>query len=403
MYDIPIDIGHPPMSYKSNNVRANAWPLCTIRPCTAQWADSISQYALLDAWSQVIAKSPEPGSKETEKSMSYYELLNSYGYSYKCADNRLHLYFIPDSLPTESFTNEYGDTFISKVGDFISEAASDLSQISGGRTLPAIAENTVAALSGSTNSLIKGIGELGGESLKTIGELGSLAGQKVPGLSAAASWAGKLLAGQRIDFPAVWKNSVFQPTYGITIKLYNPNPGDNESTHKYILGPLTAILLLALPYGMSETYSWPFFCKVNAPGLFTLPAAGISNITITKGGDQGLVAFNQRLGAVDVRIDFQNLFTTMLMGQVTGYDKRPSLKNYLENLIGGREIASMYKENASPETTTESATVIGLPQTPGQPSTAPTERTNSTDATKASILNEEMPDPFKIPNSGGGW
>ena len=396
MYNIPIDIGRPPTSYFSNNVRANAWPLCMIQPCTAQWADSISQYALLNAWDQVSIPSTTPGDKK-QTGLPYYQLLNLENYIYKCTDKRLHLYFIPDSLPSETFTNEYGDTFISKVGDFISEAASDVSQISGGRTLPAIAESIVGSLSGSENSLIRGMGELGGEGLEAVGSLGQLA-TKVQGLANAATWAGKLLAGQRIDFPAVWKNSVFQPTYGITVKLYNPNPGSDESTHQYILGPLTAILLLALPYGMDETYSWPFFCKVDAPGLFTLPAAGITNITVTKGGDQGLVAFNQRLGAVDIRIEFQNLFTTMLMGSPQGYDKRPTLKGYLNNLIGKKSVANMYEKNASVSQTTTAATTVGPPQTPSQPSTAPVGRTDATAKAKATVLNGEMPPPLRVPS-----
>ena len=330
MIEIPVDIGRPPETKNGfdNNIRTNSWPVCIIEPCYADWTGSLKAFNMINVWNNPYKQLR--GTNEVS-TISYLKVLNSYGYTYNSPNSALNLYFIPDSLPTETFTNEYGDTFISRIGDYISEAGSDLSQLLGGRTTSEMVNNVVNKLKESPNSSLQQMGSLAGSAQDAfMGLTDAVTSSLGPGAKGLASMANRLLAGQRVDFPAVWKNSVFQPTYSITVKLYNPNPGNDEDTEKNIIGPLTAILLLALPIGMEETYSWPFFCRVWANGLFQLPAAGISSISVTKGGDQGLVAYNQRLGAVDVRIDFQSLFTTLLAGE--DYPNRNCVRMYIDNL-----------------------------------------------------------------------
>jgi hypothetical protein len=146
---------------------------------------------------------------------------------------------------------------------------------------------------------------------------------------------GAILAGARLDFPYVWKNSSYTPTYNFTIRLYNPNPKSKWATRKYIIGPLAALLLLALPItDEGSVYRWPFIHKIVCPGIFELKAACISNITVVKGGDQNQIGFNQRLAMVDVRFEIGSLYRSVLAGKDTKEmdEKRPTLTNYLKNL-----------------------------------------------------------------------
>jgi hypothetical protein len=151
-----------------------------------------------------------------------------------------------------------------------------------------------------------------------------------------------MLAGARIDFPQIWKNSSYNATYSFTIKLYNPNPGSDKLTKQFIIGPLAAILCLALPQAFDESaYTWPFFCKVKCKGLFDIPMGAITNISVIKGGESGAVGFNQRVAMVDVRIDFVNLFNTLLLSK-TGANKRPTLKGYLDNMMDAHKTENIY-------------------------------------------------------------
>ncbi|MCK5601514.1 hypothetical protein KAR91_06595, partial [Candidatus Pacearchaeota archaeon] len=133
-----------------------------------------------------------------------------------------------------------------------------------------------------------------------------------------------------VDFPQVWKNSGYTPSYTMTVRLYNPNPASLTATQKYIIGPLAALMLLGLPRSKDgSTYNWPFLHQIRAPGIYNLNPAFIQNVAVIKGGDQQSIAWNQRLAMVDVRIDFGSLYNSILAGEEYDSEMRPTLRNYL--------------------------------------------------------------------------
>jgi hypothetical protein len=148
------------------------------------------------------------------------------------------------------------------------------------------------------------------------------------------------LGGSRFDFPMIWTDSSFQPSYTMTVRLYNPDPASLEATKKYIIGPIAALLLLGLPLSddnKGSTYNYPFLHKIKCPGIYFLNPCFISNISVIKGGDQQQIAYNQRLSIVDVRLDFGSLFSSMLASKYTN-DKRPTLKSYLKVMEEGKDL-----------------------------------------------------------------
>ena len=159
-----------------------------------------------------------------------------------------------------------------------------------------------------------------------------------------ANAADAALAGGRIDFPQVWKGSGFSPSYTMTIRLYNPDPSDRETTNKYIAAPLAVLLTLSLPRVMQNVnggylYNWPFFCKISCPGIYFLNPCCISSVSIIKGGDQQSISWNQRLDIVDVRIEFTSLFNSMVVGNGNNSDRsRPNMKSYLDALLGEKKL-----------------------------------------------------------------
>jgi hypothetical protein len=191
------------------------------------------------------------------------------------------------------------------------------------------------------------LGGGGAELNDWINSKASTKGKGVSGLvGTMAAGMNKLLAGSRIDFPMIWKSHSYSQTFTCTVRLYNPDPGNDKATRDYILAPLAGLMTLAMPRVTTEdagfiTYDYPFFHKIDCPGLFHIPSGAIQSMTVVKGGDQGLVGFNQRVAIVDVRIDFVNLFSSMI-NSTDGSDSRPTVKSYLNNLSGKKELEDIY-------------------------------------------------------------
>ena len=312
--DFPID---NTMGGRTNTVMRDSMPIVTIYPGVPAFTEGTSLY-----------KRKPYFKKGVKKHLSYSELLEKHGFtlSSTCHKDGLTLAYLADSFPTDSFANEYGENFLQGLTDVSSTAAASLAQMTGNRTGTDAIKSIGAKL--KENEMLKGTVESiekgGGKALEILKSLPMPGGGKT---------IDALAAGSRLDFPMVWKGSSFQPSYTMTIRLYNPFPGSQRSTRKYIAGPIAAIMLLGTPISTDgHTFSWPFIHRICSPGIYDLDPAFISNITIIKGGDQQQIGFNQRLGIVDVRIDFGSLFSSMMVTSNKTAKTRPTLKTYIDGI-----------------------------------------------------------------------
>ena len=290
----------------------------------------------------------------------YVDLLEKVNFRPTTTQNDTHKISIvcqAESYPTDSFQNEYGESFLNQMVNLGANGIGDLAQIMGktkgsevieeftkmtgklGKAAGGISGAMVGALSGLIEKFAKGA-ETWGETNKKEGGL----------LGVLAQTANALLAGGKVDFPHIWKGSSYSPTFSCTVKLYNPNPASDKSINDYIIAPLAALLTLALPQAPKPNmYNYPFFCKVECKGLFKINAGGISNITIVKGGDAGLIGFNQIVSMVDVKIDFVNLHSSMILS-TDNTEERPTLLGYLKNMKDGMQLRPIYDFTTTPET-----------------------------------------------------
>lgn len=327
--------GLPPKSHVSDSAIMNSMPVLQILPGTANFESGLTLFKV-----------------DTAKGWpKYTDILKKHGY--QLSTPSLNLAFIADNFPTDSFTNEYGETFLQKFTDVASQGMQQLAQITNSQTgtegmakLGGGMETAFKDMEGPVASMFKGgaaamTGAAGGLE-KLMGNIG----QKSQFLGGALNTVNKMLAGNRVDFPMIWRNSGFTPSYTATVRLYNPNPGSNESTKRHIIGPIAAILALSIPQSHDgKTFKWPFFLKVISSGIYRLDPAVITNVTIVKGGDQQQIAFNQRLAMVDIRIDFSSLYSTMVVETENNYQSdRPTLRNYLHGMENN-ENAISYTRN----------------------------------------------------------
>ncbi len=277
--------------------------------------------------------------QRTGKRNSYVQQLRNLGFKLKQPKPNVTGYltcaYLADNFPTDTFTNEYGENFLQKITNVASEGMASLAQMFGGRSGTQALENMIQqgkAAGGMVGTVFKGA-ESGMQGLKDLVN-------KLPsnsGLSRIANNLNVLAAGGRIDFPMLWKNSTYAPSYTMTIRLYNPNPNDDRATAKFIIGPVAALLLLGLPQSVGAgAYSWPYIHQFWSPGIYNLDPGYISNITVVKGGDQQQIAWKQRMGVVDVRIDFGSVFNSILSNAAESRN-RPTLKGYLSALAGEKQ------------------------------------------------------------------
>lgn len=315
--------GYPPSSYVSDDMITNSMPIVQILPGKPNFSSGLTLFRI----------NTVEGFKE------YQQILGKHGFSLKT--KAIQLAFIADNFPTDSFTNEYGETFLQKFTDVASQGMQQLAQITNSqsgtdmfRNLGGAIDTATKGMDGAVASMLRG----GADAMTGIAggleKLKSNISNQSNFLGGALNSIDKMLAGHRVDFPMIWRNSGFTPSYTITVRLYNPKPGSRAYTKKYIAGPLAAILCLAIPQSTDgKTFQWPFFHRIRCAGVYNLEPAVITNVTVVKGGDQQQISFRQSLSMVDVRIDFTSLYSTMVVEKDATFEsERPTVRRYIDSL-----------------------------------------------------------------------
>jgi len=373
---IPDIIGLPPLKgdreSNVNKMILNSMMITDITPCVPNFHEGgLTVFKLSKAWT------------------SYIMELRQLGFTYS-GENYLKVAFLGDNIPNETFQNEYSESFLDTLTGGISSVAGELTQMTGARTMTGAGKQFMDPIKASDSI----VGTIGRGVSRFAGELESIYGNitnSSPTMKHLGARINKLLGGSRVDFPMIWKNSSFNPTYSFTIRLFNPEPASLKATEKYIIGPLAALLSLGLPKtdDKGETYSYPYFVKLDCKGLFRLESGAISSITVVKGGDNQAIALNQRLQMVDVRLDIVSLFSTMTT-RGTGND-RPSLENYLQNLRDKKITYSNFKNSSYVENEIEEIqSMINLLQIANEE--LPRNRVDSEKRTKVETLSETQPE-----------
>jgi hypothetical protein len=351
----------------------NAMPLVHIQPGIPSFTQGLDLMSRSPAFDSISDEHTQAGLARTGKRGSYVEQLSALGFSLKQGNPAISGFltcaYLADNFPTDTFTNEYGENFLQKITNVASEGMASLSQMFGSRSFTGTVDNAVSAAQKS-GGVVGKAGDVASSGIKGIKDLAA----KLPensALNRIAKNVNVLAAGGRIDFPMLWKNSTYTPSYTMTIRLYNPNPNSHRVTAKYIIGPIAALLLLGLPQSVGEgAYSWPYIHRFYSPGIYNLDPGYISNITVVKGGDQQQIAWNQNMGLVDVRIDFGSVFNSIL-SNASSSRRRPTLKGYLEamadrkqDVYGLTDFAGVNNEsNQSPPTIPRTKNIGGVATT----------------------------------------
>jgi len=337
---ISLPIGVPPVEARVSGVPFEATlPRMEITPCLPTVGEGITLYRLDPVFGM------------------YKTMLQSLGFELgeqNTTGRSLPVVFQLDNTPTESFTNDYSPSFLQQMTEVISAPMQELMYIAN-------VQNLQSAI-GAMSEIARGAGaeSIAGWMERAKGAIESAerwAGLKTAELrlrgergaarmlETGARVGQALLTGSRVDWPNVWKSSAFGAVYSITVRLMCPDVKDDSTYARTIIGPLAALLLLAVPQSTEDSflYRWPFIHKVKCPGLFNIKAAAITNISVSKGGDQaaGGISWMQRPWIVDVRIDFTNLYNVLVSGVAN--EDIPNVKDYIDGILDSKSsIKNMY-------------------------------------------------------------
>ena len=318
IYTLEPTLGLPPGDEFSDFMIENSMPIIEIMPSKPTFVKGLTIFTA------------GPAGEE------YQEKLRGFGYEfpYNLKNIPMKVAFQADSFPSDSFSNDYGESFLAKAADVTSSGLAELKYMFGGRSARDTLGNIAGALKSGGGILSTAVSGMESAAKKFEATMGNMTkGHKT--LQGLGRLAEDLLSGQRVDFPQVWKGSAFSPSYDLTVRLYNPNTKNDEYHKRFIVGPLVALLLLGVPVGgkTGKTYDYPYLIKGICDGLFELNPGFISGMSVVKGGDQMSISYNQRPSVIDVRLTMGGLYSVMTDGG-GGYN----LKSYIKRLEGKKSV-----------------------------------------------------------------
>ena len=333
-----------------------AMPIVEIQPCLPQFGSGADGGAGL----QLFSLDPGRGMEQWKKIVSHCGFENDIS----GIRGPLQIAFLNETSIGEQWSSSFEETQFEGLVNKGSSMAQTMRMLTGTKNL----SDAVSQMSNNIGGAGKDIGlEIG--NLLRSGESG------IDRLFGEAGKAGRSLAsGSRVDFPQVWQGSNFEPSYNLTIRLYNPWPNEPAAYKRFILLPLCMILAMCVPISDSKwTYNFPLFCKARCPGLFNLPAAAFSSVRVVKGGDSNDVSWHQQPGTIDVQLTLDSLFQTMIAttgdsNEVDKHDERPTLKKYFDSLRDWIDYKTPYGDTSVQGTNRDAG---GIKFDPNQLSTNP--------------------------------
>jgi hypothetical protein len=315
MINLPKVIGLPPVESGDDKTKTKiqqSFPIMRVYPMEPDFGKALQIYRLKPSMAQ------------------FKSILNKYGYNLNSGFQYLELAFINEGSISESFSSDFGDSFVESMANAVSDKFLDARQLLGVGSVQDMEKKITNGLNTLADKL-----PVGGDLVKAAGEGATKILQMGESNSLTRSLK-NVLIGNKIDMPSIWKGSSASMDYGVTIRLYNPYPGNDEMFEKYIVGPLVALLLFVMPRSNDGvSYRWPFYCKIEAPGMFFLKYAAIKDMSITKGGDSAAFTYDQRPTLVDIKLTFSELHNVRLvMEDGSASDSGiPTLKDYIDNIL----------------------------------------------------------------------
>jgi len=213
---------------------------------------------------------------------------------------------------TLGFTNSYGDSFLEQFNNIISNAARQSVYFTG---------QTLTESTQQFWNLLKQIPILG-QMLGAGGFLASHAAdtanlqqrlsqflQQHPALQQMLN---ALNRGNKVVLPKVWQVSSFTNSYQLRTTLYSLTDDPDEIMQR-VLYPLAILLAISTPKAVNAYfYEYPFVIRCEIEGVRQFPAAVITDLRITLGGEQSFYDVDKRYLALNVDFAIADVYDVMV-------------------------------------------------------------------------------------------
>ena len=192
----------------------------------------------------------------------------------------LRIFLTDDTTTTDGIQTQYTENFFQKLDDGLSNAMQGFTSIASSLSSSALNEGVDKLLSEDTINTQKIVDDVSnglGLSDTSRGVMGDI----VSGLKQGAKI---VLKGQKLALPKIWQSSSYSSAFSVSTKLFSPY-GSPKAIKQYIIRPLVLMLLMGMPQTDDMvSYGKPFAVTVRSWGTSFLTLAGITNITLQRGG-----------------------------------------------------------------------------------------------------------------------
>ena len=192
----------------------------------------------------------------------------------------LRIFLTDDTTTTDGIQTQYTENFFQKLADGLSNAMQGFTSIASSLSSSALNEGVDKLLSEDNINTDKIVGDVS-QGLGLSGTSRDAMGDIIKGLKQGAKI---VLKGQKLALPKIWQSSSYSSAFSVSTKLFSPY-GSPAAIKQYIIRPLVLMLLMGIPQTDDMvSYGKPFAVTVRSWGTSFLTLAGITNITLQRGG-----------------------------------------------------------------------------------------------------------------------
>jgi hypothetical protein len=153
--------------------------------------------------------------------------------------------------------------------------------------------------------------------------------------------------GMMTKYPELWNNSDYSKSVNFNFNFASPY-GDPLSIFQYVYVPFCALMCFALPrQADSNGYVSPFLVRADVPGYLTSDLALITDLSWTRGGDQGLFTKDGLPRAISGTFSVTDLYPYLAMTKRLSYlSANPSYTVFLDGMAGLHALAKNDSDSA---------------------------------------------------------
>ncbi len=228
----------------------------------------------------------------------------------------LRIFLTDDTTTTDGIQTQYTENFFQKMADGLSNLMQGFTSIASSLSSSALNEAVDKLLSENTINTQNIVEDVAGGLGITSQSTKDVMGEVIKGMKQGAKI---ILKGQKLALPKIWQTSSYSSAFTVSTKLFSPY-GSPKAIKKYIIRPLVLILLMGMPQTDDMiSYGKPFAVTVRSWGTSFLTLAGITNITLQRGGADSVFNIYKQPLVVNVNIEFTSLVDgVMAFGDTSG-------------------------------------------------------------------------------------